>query len=40
MTFKTEAVRQGINATNHAVSKMLIASTTLTFFALAFIAFG
>lgn len=38
MTFTTQDVRQGINSTNHVVSKMLLVSTTSTFFALAFIA--
>lgn len=40
MTFTTQAVRQGVNATDHAVAKMLVVSTTSTFLALAFIAFG
>ena len=40
MTFTTQAVRQGINSTDHAVAKMLVVSTVSTFIALAVIAFG
>jgi hypothetical protein len=40
MIYQTQAVRQGINATNHAVAKMVVISTSLTFLSLAFIAFG
>lgn len=40
MTFTTQAVRQGVNSTDHIVAKMLVISTTSTFLALAFVAFG
>lgn len=40
MTFTTQAVRQGVNSTDHVVAKMLVVSTLSTFFALAFVAFG
>lgn len=40
MTYKSEQVRQGITSTNHAVAKMLVVSTSLTFLSLAFIAFS
>jgi len=38
MTFTTQAVRQGINSTDHVVSKMLVISTISTFLALGFVA--
>ncbi len=40
MTYKSQAVRQGISSTNHAVAKMVVISTSATFLSLAFIAFG
>lgn len=38
MTYTTEAVRQGVETTDHVVSKMLIASTLSTFLILGVLA--
>lgn len=38
MTFTTQAVRQGVNATDYAVAKMVVFSTAMTFISLGAIA--
>jgi len=38
MTFTTQAVRQGVNATDYRVAKMVVFSTVVTFLSLGSIA--